>query len=480
MLPIFFLLSIVSSVTAYVVNNGSTCYVYPESSTHFGQPVDDTPSILQAFELCGTNGSVILTNNTFHVNQVMNTTALTNCDVELHGEMVWSDNIPYWLGHSYSVVYANLSTAWFFGGENVTFRGFGRGRFNGNGDLPSQAWYDENRNNSNQPGRPIAFTILNAKNLWMDGVTWSQAQFWHSFISHSQNVTMSNIYMNSTSNNEWFTVNTDGTDTWNSRDVFFYNWTVQGGDDCIAIKGNSTNIISKNITCYRTHGMPIGSVGQDPTHPDFVRDIVYEDVHLINSTNGAWIKAWQGQSSSVTTNGDSGGGGGGSINNVTYRNFKIENVGQPISVTQCVYGHDPSICDTSKLQISNITWENVTGTSHFDVASIIHCSPLVPCPGMKFIDVNITTVNASLGKPSLPQVNLCANMIDQNATTGDLATGIPCHGFAPNDVPNVLYRNWPELLKEVVLSVIVPEAQRNNCLHPGPDVAAAGCDPPPY
>jgi hypothetical protein len=99
---------------------------------------------------------------------------------------------------------------------------------------------------------------------------------------------------------------------------------------------------------------------------------------------------------------------------------------------------------------------------------------------MRFIDVNITTVNASLGKPSLPQVNLCANMIDQNATTGYQATGIPCHGFAPNDMPNVLYRNWPELLKEVILSVIVPEAQRNNCLHPGPNAAAAGCDPPPY
>lgn len=238
------LASIASGVTAYVVNNGTSCYVYPESLTHFGQPVDDTPSILQAFELCGTNGSVILTNNTFHVNQVMNTTSLVNCDVELHGEMIWSDNIPYWLGHSYSVTYANLSTAWFFGGENVTFKGFGRGRFNGNGTLSihgevplvltrdqmtGQAWYDENRNNSNQPGRPIGFTILNAKNLWMDGMTWSQAQFWHSFVSHSQNVTMSNIYMNSTSNNEWFTVNTDGTDTWNSRDVFFYNWTVQGG-----------------------------------------------------------------------------------------------------------------------------------------------------------------------------------------------------------------------------------------------------------
>ena len=127
------LASIVCSTTAYVVNNKTTCYVYPESLTHFGDPVDDAPSILKAFELCGTNGTVILQNYTYHIDQVMNTTGLVNCDVELHGEMIWSDNIPYWLGHSYSVTYANLSTAWFFGGENVTFKGFGKGLFNGNG-----------------------------------------------------------------------------------------------------------------------------------------------------------------------------------------------------------------------------------------------------------------------------------------------------------------------------------------------------------
>jgi polygalacturonase len=90
-------------------------------------------------------------------------------------------------------------------------------------------WYDENRNNSNQPGRPIGVTIYNATNLYMDGLTWTESQFWHSFISYSQNVTMSNILMRSVSHDTWFTVNTDGGDTWNSRDIFFYNWTVQGG-----------------------------------------------------------------------------------------------------------------------------------------------------------------------------------------------------------------------------------------------------------
>lgn len=137
------------------------------------------------------------------------------------------------------------------------------------------------------------------------------------------------------------------TDTWNSRDVSFYNWTVEGGDDCIAIKGNSTNIFSKNITCIHTHGMPIGSVGQFPNRPDYVQDIWYEDVHLINSTNGAWVKAWQGTNQATTNNGDTGGGGGGWAKNVTWKNFTIENVGMPISITECVYGNDPEICDTS-------------------------------------------------------------------------------------------------------------------------------------
>src|SRR3569833_996003 len=127
--------SLASSARAFVVNNGTTCYLYPESITHLGQPVDDTPSILQAFELCGTNGTVVFTENVFHINQVMNITNLVICDVELHGELLWSTNVPYWLGHSYPVVYANLYTAWFFGGTNVTFRGFGKGLLNGNGEF---------------------------------------------------------------------------------------------------------------------------------------------------------------------------------------------------------------------------------------------------------------------------------------------------------------------------------------------------------
>lgn len=130
----FVLLSLHSAV-AYVVNNGTKCYVYPESLAHGGQPVDDSPSILQAFEVCGINGSVILTDNTFRIDKVMTTTNLLNCDVELHGTMIWSDNVPYWLSHSIGLWYQNHSTAWLFGGTNITFRGFGKGTFDGQGQV---------------------------------------------------------------------------------------------------------------------------------------------------------------------------------------------------------------------------------------------------------------------------------------------------------------------------------------------------------
>lgn len=125
--------TLVAVVSSYVVNNGTECYLYPESTTHFGQPVDDTPSVVQAFELCGTNGTVIFTNHTFHMNQVMNTTNLVNCDVEIKGELLWSTNIPYWLSHSINVGLQNQSTAWLFGGTNVTVTG--GGSLNGNGQV---------------------------------------------------------------------------------------------------------------------------------------------------------------------------------------------------------------------------------------------------------------------------------------------------------------------------------------------------------
>ena len=97
----------ICATTAFssIVRNGSSCYIYPSPADDSGQPADDAPSIMQAFAECGTDGSVILTSDVFHIDQVMNTTNLRNCDVSLYGEMIWSAGVEYWRANSYPVVY---------------------------------------------------------------------------------------------------------------------------------------------------------------------------------------------------------------------------------------------------------------------------------------------------------------------------------------------------------------------------------------
>lgn len=141
------------------------CTLYPESLWHNGQPVDDVPCIEEAFRRCGHNGKVIFTDHTFHINSVMNTTNLVNVDVILRGVLQFSTDIAYWRANVFPVVFQNQSTAWLFGGTDVTFRGDG-GWIDGQG----QAWYTFNQNRANLPGRPIVITVFNSTNVWIDGL----------------------------------------------------------------------------------------------------------------------------------------------------------------------------------------------------------------------------------------------------------------------------------------------------------------------
>lgn len=84
------------AAVGYVVQDGSTCVLYPESLLHKGEEVNDAPSIHEAFDKCGNGGKVIFSNNTFHINSVLNTTSLENCDVSLRGELRWSTDFDYW------------------------------------------------------------------------------------------------------------------------------------------------------------------------------------------------------------------------------------------------------------------------------------------------------------------------------------------------------------------------------------------------
>lgn len=433
---LWFLALCIPLVNAWVVNHGTTCILYPEALMHNGQPVDDSPSIQQAFEMCGTNGTVIFSDNTFHVNTVLNTTNLLNCDVRLRGELRFSTNIPYWRTHALSVVLQDQVTAWLFGGTNVNFYGEG-GFYNGQG----QAWYDANRNESNQPGRPMSITFYNSTNLLVDRLRIIQPQFWATFVWDSKNVSVTNLFVNATSNSKWGTMNTDGYDSWKSDQLLVENATIINGDDCIAAKGNTTNLYAKNIYCEGGTGITIGSIGQYPETPDYNLNTTFENVKVVNSMDGAYVKTWQGTRIYTPSNGDWGGGGRGLVKNVTFKDFEMVNVGLPIQMSQCVYSADSNKgCNTSKLQIEDVHWKNIHGTSRFNIASSIYCSDERPCPNITFDNVNITGINATRHLPYVDtdiqhELFQCTNVLGLNTS------GIPCNQAAPSNFSQWIYGN---------------------------------------
>ena len=67
--------------------------------------------------------------------------------------------------------------------------------------------------------------------------------------------------------------------------------------------------------------MVIGSIGSNSWQPDYVENVVFEDIKLNHSSNAAWIKTYPGT---------------GYVRNVTFRNIEFSDVNQPIYVTACI------------------------------------------------------------------------------------------------------------------------------------------------
>lgn len=60
--------------------------------------------------------------------------------------------------------------------------------------------------------------------------------------------------------------------------------------------------------CNGTHGQSLGSLGQYEGEMSFVKDIVMENIWMLNGDYGGRIKVWAGESV-----------GYGSVDNITYR-----------------------------------------------------------------------------------------------------------------------------------------------------------------
>lgn len=134
---------------------------------------------------------------------------------------------------------------------------------------------------------------------------------------HSKNVLMDGVYIRSESDSGNPARNTDGVDTINSDYITFRNMFIRNGDDAIAIKGNSTNILVEDSTFDNSLGLAFGSLGQYIGREERVENVVARNIIFNGTRHVAYIKTWTGDVVNYPPNG--GGGGTGYLRNISER-----------------------------------------------------------------------------------------------------------------------------------------------------------------
>lgn len=266
-------------------NSGKVCTVIP-----LGQNQDDVPNILHAVEECGRvpGGRIVLPSPyVYRINQRM-TTHLENSKLEIGGTLLYSTDISYWVNNSYRFNYQNQSTAWRITGHDYEVDGGAKmGGIDGNG----QVWYTWSAGGSNTFGRPMPLHVYNSTNAVLRNISIRNQQFWAVLVEESSYITLDHFYANATNHDahadpksQWVQ-NTDGIDTYNSHDITITNWVYEGGDDAVALKGNSSNIHIENIRVYGGTGITFGSLGQYPDRWDIVENITIKNAVVSSSIN---------------------------------------------------------------------------------------------------------------------------------------------------------------------------------------------------
>lgn len=364
---------------------------------------DDGPSINQAFKDCSENAAIIL-DSYYSVNTLLLAEGLSHVDIVLSGTVQYTPNIAYWSPNSLYMTYQNATTFWFLSGNYIHL--YGGGTIDGNG----QVWWDTynvSQNSGTAGGssttfaRPVPLTVGNASHVVVEDITEIGSPFWNNFVYQSTNVTYRHINISSVSYSSAPTANSDGWDIYRSSYVTITDSTVNNDDDCVSFKPNSTNIVVSNMWCNGSHGISVGSLGQYAGETDIVENVFVKNVTMQHAQNGARIKVFGGSPYANST----AGGGSGYVRNITFEDFYVNDVDNPIYLNQC-YSTSAEVCAQypSNLSISDVHYINVTGTSSGAEGSVVvdlECS--AECE-------DITATGTDLRSPNGTATYICENI----------------------------------------------------------------------
>ncbi|KAI4383575.1 hypothetical protein MLD38_009395 [Melastoma candidum] len=250
--------------------------------------------------------------------------------------------------------------------------------------------------------KPTALDIGKSSNVLLRDLRFKNSPQMHIAIKHSTYVFVTNV----TVHTPGYIPNTDGIHIQNSEHVYVSDCDIRTGDDCISIGDGTSDIYVEGIHCGPGHGISIGSLGKDGSE-DHAENIHVRNVHFRGTTNGVRINTWQG--------------GRGYVKNIIFEDIICHRVLNPITIDQFYSGHELLRILPSAVQIHNVTFSNIRGTSTSRKAIELACSLTQPCTDIILKDINLHWLWR------WEAVSSCWNA--QGLTNGNVQPIVPCLEF---------------------------------------------------
>ncbi|KAL0315637.1 UNVERIFIED_CONTAM: Polygalacturonase QRT2 [Sesamum radiatum] len=242
-------------------------------------------------------------------------------------------------------------------------------------DGQGKAWWDQSCRYHPQ----LALKFVSCNESSVGNMKFTNSAQTHILVRGCNSFSIDSVVIESPGNSP----NTDGIHIQSSQDVLITNSKIASGDDCISIGDHISNIEIQNVECGPGHGISIGSLGRGGNYVQ-VENIRVTDAVFNGTTNGARIKTWQV--------------GRGYVRDVTFQNLVFNYVQNPIIIDQN-YCNVRNACKEqleTGVQISNVIYKEVLGTSTTEIAININCSRSVPCFGISMESIQL--LSADVGK----------------------------------------------------------------------------------
>ncbi|CAL5394742.1 unnamed protein product [Camellia sinensis] len=219
----------------------------------------------------------------------------------------------------------------------------------------------------------LTLALYNSNGIVINGLTSLNSQMFHIAIDGCRNVKVQGVKVSAAGNSP----NTDGIHIQLSSGVTISNSRIATGDDCVSIGPGSTNLWIENVACGPGHGISIGSLGWELQEPG-VQNVTVKTVTFTGTQNGVRIKTWGRPSN-------------GFVRGIVFQNLFMVNVQNPIIIDQNYCPHNNNCPgQNSGVIISDVTYQDIHGTSATAVAVKFDCSKKYGCKGIRLEDVNLT------------------------------------------------------------------------------------------